>query len=469
MKNYVQKKFGDRLNLIGIAKNGAEAKELYNSEQNNIDVVFLDVKMPDMTGFDVLDEIERRDDIQIVMVTGQQERAIDAFDYGITDYLVKPFSSERFEKTLSRVERNHSRTTDDTIPENRIIKKIAEYMFSRDLNALEPIPTRYGKMGYVYPMLTANFEFEREHEILKLMNAAEKSGFFTSSFADSLHVCNSCFSSYLHYRECCPKCGSSDINNEDLIHHFQCANVSAQGDYYEAGDTTDMVCPKCNRILKHIGVDYDKPGVIYNCQNCDHTFQNPQINSLCLNCGTENKVEHLVKRKFKNYFLTSLGRDAAQGKVAVKLSGYEDLNGIIDEPYFLRILKRESERKKEAEFQSCIGAVKFMNFSDLQSAIGKGEIERLVSELQEIISGIIKPADEIIFRNLDTALILFSEKGRQQSEVILDEICESLREFIRDNFNDFELELASASNLVEENTSTRNQVDNLLEKLEKQP
>jgi len=104
MKSYVRKGYNNRLNLLGIAENGEKAKSLYEKYKDEIDVIFLDVKMPDMSGFDFLDEIDKRSDVAIIMVTGEEERGGDAFEYGIVDYIVKPFTDERFDQAIKRVE-----------------------------------------------------------------------------------------------------------------------------------------------------------------------------------------------------------------------------------------------------------------------------------------------------------------------------------------------------------------------------
>ncbi|WP_394846310.1 response regulator [Pendulispora brunnea] len=65
------------------------------------DVVFLDVQMPRKSGFDLLSEIETQ--AQIVFVTAYDAHAIRAFDINALDYLLKPVSPERLQRTIARI------------------------------------------------------------------------------------------------------------------------------------------------------------------------------------------------------------------------------------------------------------------------------------------------------------------------------------------------------------------------------
>jgi two-component system LytT family response regulator len=64
------------------------------------DIVFLDVQMPKLDGFEVLELIDR--DVAVIFVTAFDQYAMKAFDAHAIDYLLKPFTAERFEKALER-------------------------------------------------------------------------------------------------------------------------------------------------------------------------------------------------------------------------------------------------------------------------------------------------------------------------------------------------------------------------------
>lgn len=69
------------------------------------DVVFLDIQMPALTGLDLVWSLGANDAPAVVFVTAFDEFAVRAFDAGAVDYLLKPFSDERFKQCLARVRR----------------------------------------------------------------------------------------------------------------------------------------------------------------------------------------------------------------------------------------------------------------------------------------------------------------------------------------------------------------------------
>jgi DNA-binding LytR/AlgR family response regulator len=88
------------LQIVGQARNGREAIELYEREAP--DVVFLDVHMPGVNGIDAARVIARR--ALTVFVTAFEQYAVQAFEQGAIDYLVKPFDAERLADTVQRLQ-----------------------------------------------------------------------------------------------------------------------------------------------------------------------------------------------------------------------------------------------------------------------------------------------------------------------------------------------------------------------------
>lgn len=87
------------LNILAEAKNGAEAVELVNQYQP--DLVFLDIRMPVQTGLEAAQQIGDR--AHIVFITAYDQYAIEAFDQGAVDYVLKPADPERLAKTVERL------------------------------------------------------------------------------------------------------------------------------------------------------------------------------------------------------------------------------------------------------------------------------------------------------------------------------------------------------------------------------
>jgi len=86
------------LHLIGDFSNAIEARKylaIYH-----VDVVFLDIEMPVISGFDFLDDLKIKP--QIIFITSKAEYAMKAFDYDATDYLQKPVAITRFNASVKR-------------------------------------------------------------------------------------------------------------------------------------------------------------------------------------------------------------------------------------------------------------------------------------------------------------------------------------------------------------------------------
>ncbi|MGL2994834.1 LytR/AlgR family response regulator transcription factor [Flavobacterium sp. TSSA_36] len=90
----------EKLNLIDHFDNAVYAIKFLN--QNDVDLIFLDIHMPDFTGFDFIQLIKNPP--KIILVTSDKNLAIEAFEYEcIIDYLVKPITLERFQKAVHKV------------------------------------------------------------------------------------------------------------------------------------------------------------------------------------------------------------------------------------------------------------------------------------------------------------------------------------------------------------------------------
>jgi DNA-binding LytR/AlgR family response regulator len=102
------------LELIGTARNGTDALGLITA--NEIDLIFIDIQMPKMTGLELAKSI--KNNTSIVFITAYKEFAIEGFDVSAIDYLLKPVKFERFVQSCLKVKelhelRNKESTTKD--------------------------------------------------------------------------------------------------------------------------------------------------------------------------------------------------------------------------------------------------------------------------------------------------------------------------------------------------------------------
>ena len=86
--------------IVGECENGKEAVRMI--QQENLDLVFLDIQMPELNGFEVIEKVGADKMPVVVFVTAYDQYALQAFEARALDYLLKPFDDERFEQALKR-------------------------------------------------------------------------------------------------------------------------------------------------------------------------------------------------------------------------------------------------------------------------------------------------------------------------------------------------------------------------------
>ncbi|MDP9078679.1 MAG: LytTR family DNA-binding domain-containing protein [Bacteroidota bacterium] len=88
----------DFFELAGTCNNAVKALSILNSQP--IDLLFLDIKMPQLSGIDLLNNL--RNPPKTILTTAYREYALDGFELGVMDYLVKPITFDRFFKAIER-------------------------------------------------------------------------------------------------------------------------------------------------------------------------------------------------------------------------------------------------------------------------------------------------------------------------------------------------------------------------------
>lgn len=89
------------IEIVGEVGNGADAIKLIRS--TTPDLVFLDIQMPVKTGFEAIKSLSEKEMPAIVFVTAFDQYALQAFDVHALDYLLKPFTRDRFKRSVARV------------------------------------------------------------------------------------------------------------------------------------------------------------------------------------------------------------------------------------------------------------------------------------------------------------------------------------------------------------------------------
>src|SRR6201989_148014 len=102
----------------GQFSNVTDALSFLNS--NTVDLIFLDVEMPGANGFELLDQIAFSP--KVILTTSKTEYAYNAFQYNVSDYLMKPFTYQRFLEALQKIQPSKETISTNTASDHLYIK-----------------------------------------------------------------------------------------------------------------------------------------------------------------------------------------------------------------------------------------------------------------------------------------------------------------------------------------------------------
>jgi len=156
-------KFAERRALSGTtgptleieeARDGVEAVEKIREREP--DLVFLDIQMPEISGFDVLLQFPDRR-FEVIFQTAYSEFALKAFEVAAADYLLKPFPPERFEQALTRALERLGENVD------RPVDNSVDKSFASALVHLEHVAVRVGSRVKMIPVEEIQYFLSEDH------------------------------------------------------------------------------------------------------------------------------------------------------------------------------------------------------------------------------------------------------------------------------------------------------------------
>ncbi|MDF9794826.1 DNA-binding LytR/AlgR family response regulator [Catalinimonas alkaloidigena] len=121
----------DQLNLVGSYDHAVNAINIL--EQQPIDLIFLDIEMPEMNGLEFIKALSYHP--QIILISNKKQYALDAFEYDVADYLLKPIASyARFMQAIGRAKMNlQQRAAKNTKTQKHIYLKVDSLLVKFDL------------------------------------------------------------------------------------------------------------------------------------------------------------------------------------------------------------------------------------------------------------------------------------------------------------------------------------------------
>lgn len=133
-----------KINVIGCVSDGITALKKVGEQLP--DVVFMDIQIPGMNGMEVANKIKyTQNDCMVVFVTAYDEHAIKAFEMNAVDYILKPYSEDRINKTVNRLEERLEIKSDIIEKINHLLSKVGS--LRNDKKDFNKIPCdQYGRV-----------------------------------------------------------------------------------------------------------------------------------------------------------------------------------------------------------------------------------------------------------------------------------------------------------------------------------
>ena len=146
-------------------------------------------------------------------------------------------------------------------------------------------PSFHPGRGFFYPDL----ELATLEEQTSFLESFGKMDLVTRNPSVSIMQCPYCSSHTFCSTFVCKLCRSPNILRGSAISHEPCGNIDFYDKYVTDGGT--LLCPKCNKNLRAIGIDYSKLDLIYNCLNCKAMLSDVVQSYKCLHCGKSSTLE----------------------------------------------------------------------------------------------------------------------------------------------------------------------------------
>lgn len=175
------------ISVSGIASNGQEALSLIESINPN--VVFLDIELPDMTGFELLNQLDNIS-FQTIFTTSHTHYAIKAFRFNALDYLVKPIKESELNEAIQRIG-NPKYKSDITLALQNLNNKTID-----ELKLV--LPTQIGTLRFALKQIT-HVEGERNYSYIYLANGSRELSSKNLAYFEDILVDKGFFRSHRSY------------------------------------------------------------------------------------------------------------------------------------------------------------------------------------------------------------------------------------------------------------------------------
>jgi hypothetical protein len=292
-----------------------------------------------------------------------------------------------------------------------------------------------------YPLIGTIVGTRRQLELLAHLDLLRRRHFTRT------HLCKACGLARLNAYEACPQCGSADLLEETLIHHFRCGWQDAES-HFTRGRL--LVCPKCHRELRHLGVDYDKPGMVVVCRACKSANSEPVVQFACLDCFAVTPGGDAVSMDWYHYDVTEDGIEALRQGHLPRFDIGPLLEGrprVFSHQEF-RLLATQAARVAGRYSRAFAAARVTLNLDTLRREVGTVEADIVFRRVADAIVEALRTSDFLCTAGADSIVIGFPETTASDVRAIVERVRAKIRGFASVPLN-LEVDVADGDAIVD--------------------
>ena len=291
----------------------ATSDEVFATDPDNVMLVLTTAYFKDISAFDILSKFKNTPslaDIPFIICSSRNdpEFIAECVQTGFKDIIFRPYNRKIVVKHIKKVLIEEGIMSEDMFLGETQTQKIHEeekieflkYILNMSPMEITPAYTPEVNNAYSYPIVTEFFGIS-SGEGFNILHELYDEGVLSRTLFDKVGLCPTCNFHTLNFREVCPKCGDLDIEIESIYHHFSCGYVGPAADFKKALNQDEFVCPKCDKVLRHIGLDYEKPSDTFICRKCSFIFTEPAVDFKCFYCDIVAPAEEVLVSEVYSY------------------------------------------------------------------------------------------------------------------------------------------------------------------------
>jgi DNA-binding response OmpR family regulator/GGDEF domain-containing protein len=282
-------------------------------------------------------------------------------------------------------------------------------LLEQDIPAVRPQHDPQTAIGFTYPLVEAAFDVPKER-CVQILEELVADGLLDRKLTNKVNVCPACGWHTINFVELCPQCRSLDTEVQDVVHHFACAYVGAWSEFRKG---LELVCPKCDKVLRHMGLDYDKPMETFVCNDCHHVFNEARIDGQCLHCGKMTPAVEIETLKVHTYMPNAkTNRAVAHGRLYgldIRSVLYDDRSRTFRKDFLIFEIDREIYRARRYDSPLCLALLNVSGMEESPGARDPAVFAQVQNAVFEAVSGALRDLDILSIIDDGLAAVLLPE------------------------------------------------------------